>query len=206
MYVFFLYARAMEIVRLERSRLADASAVLARAFQNDPAWVWLIPDENRRGRLLPWLFRTGYDITVGDMYAPAGDVLGVARWLPPGRAAIRVGPTLRALVATRLRLGAATTQFLAYGQAVEELRSDVAGGPHWYLAGLGVEPAAQRRGIGGALLQPGIEGAAAAGLPAVLLTNNEANLHFYGSHGFEIVQRRKTPKGGPEAWAMVRTP
>jgi ribosomal protein S18 acetylase RimI-like enzyme len=196
----------MEIVRLERSRLADASAVLARAFQQDPAWVWLIPDAERRERVLPWLFRIGFEITSADVYAPQGELLGAARWQPPGRTYLHVGPTLRALVATPVRLGSATTQFFAYGRAVEAMRADVAGGPHWYLAGIGVDPSAQRRGIGGALLQPGIEGAAAAGVPAVLLTNNEENLPFYESHGFRVVHKGETPRGGPEAWAMVRRP
>ena len=193
-------------MRLERSRLADASGVLARAFQDDPAWVWLIPDADRRRRLLPWLFRVGFDVTTADVYATAGEIRGAARWLPPGRAAINVGPTLRALVSTPLRLGAATGPFLAYGRAVEALRADVAPGPHWYLAGIGVDPAAQRRGVGGALLQPGIEGAADGRVPAVLLTNNEANLSFYESHGFRVVQKGETPRGGPQAWAMVKTP
>jgi ribosomal protein S18 acetylase RimI-like enzyme len=119
---------------------------------------------------------------------------------------MRVGPTLRALVTTPLRLGGATPPFLAYGRAVETLRAAVAPGPHWYLAGIGVDPAAQRHGIGGALMQPGIREAARAGLPAVLLTNNEANLAFYESHGFRIVREDDTPKGGPHAWAMVRNP
>ena len=70
---------------------------------------------------------------------------------------MRVGPTLRALVTTPLRLGAATGPFLAYGRAVEQLRADVAGGPHWYLAGIGVDPAAQRQGVGAALVRPGVE-------------------------------------------------
>jgi hypothetical protein len=98
----------MEIVRLERSRLDEASAVLARAFFDDPAWVWLLPDRERRARLLPWLFRIGFDITAAEVYANEGAVLGAARWLAPGRAPMRVGATLRALVTTPLRLGSAT--------------------------------------------------------------------------------------------------
>jgi ribosomal protein S18 acetylase RimI-like enzyme len=119
---------------------------------------------------------------------------------------MRVAPTLRALVTTPLRLGAATGSFLAYGRAVEQMRADVAAGAHWYLAGIGVEPAVQRRGIGSALLRPGIEAAAASGLPTVLLTNNEANLAFYESQGFVVVRQGRTPEDGPKAWAMVRTP
>lgn len=196
----------MEIVRLERDQLGDASDVLARAFFDDPAWVWLIPDAARRERLLPWLFRVGFDVTSADVWATTGPVLGAARWLAPGRPATRVGPTLRALVTTPFRLGSATAPFLAYGRSVEQLRSEVAPGPHWYLAGIGVEPSAQGRGIGGALLQPGLEAAARARQPAVLLTNNEANLHFYESHGFRIVRQRRTPENGPNAWAMVALP
>ena len=196
----------MEIQRLERARHGEASDVLARAFQGDPAWVWLIPDDARRARLLPWLFRIGFDVTPADVYTTRGEVLGAARWLPPGRSQMRVAPTLRALVATPFRLGAATAPFLAYGRAVEMMRVEVEPGPHWYLAGIGVEPEAQRRGIGTALLAPGVEGARRDGLPVVLLTNNEGNLPFYEANGFRVVREGDTPRGGPHAWAMVRTP
>jgi len=196
----------MEIVRLERARLGEASDMLARAFQDDPAWVWLIPDPRRRARVLPWLFRVGFDVTAADVWATPGEVLGAARWMPPGRAAMRVGPTLRALVTTPLRLGSATGPFLSYGGAVEALRAEAMPGRHWYLAGIGVDPAAQRRGIGSALLRPGLAGADREHLPAVLLTNNEANLPFYERHGFVVVREGETPMDGPHAWAMVRPP
>jgi ribosomal protein S18 acetylase RimI-like enzyme len=117
-----------------------------------------------------------------------------------------VGATLRALVTTPFRLGAATAPFLAYGRAVEVLRAEAEPGPHWYLAGIGVDPAAQRQGIGAALVAPGVEAAAREGLPAVLLTNNEANLAFYEGQGFAVVREEETPRGGPQAWAMVKAP
>src|SRR5437660_2229617 len=166
----------MNIVRLEDERLGEASAVLARAFLDDPAWVWLIPDAERRRRLLPWLFRVGFDVTAADVWTTSGIVRGVARWLPPGRPPMRVGPTLKALVTTPFRLGSAIGPFLAYGRAVEAMRAEAMPDPHWYLAGIGVDPSAQRRGVGAALLQPGLEAAARSGLPAGLLPNNAGNL------------------------------
>jgi ribosomal protein S18 acetylase RimI-like enzyme len=196
----------MEVVRIGKDRLQEASDVLARAFQDDPAWVWLVPDPLRRASLLPWLFRIGFDVTAADVYVTPGPILGAARWLPPGRQNLRVWATLRALVTTPLRLGSATGPFLSYGRAVEQLRAEVAGGAHWYLAGIGVDPSAQRRGIGHALMRPGVEAAAQAGLPTVLLTNNEANLPFYEAHGFGVVRQARTPENGPKAWAMVRRP
>ena len=194
----------VEVVRIDRDRLGEASDVLARAFVDDPAWVWLVPDAAKRARLLPWLFRVGFDVTAADVYVTPGRVLGAARWLPPGRPPMRIGATLKAIASTPFKLGAATAPFLAYGRAVEQMRADTLPGPHWYLAGIGVDPSAQRRGIGAALLQPGLEAAASAGLPTVLLTNNEANLHFYESHGFAVEHEGRTPEGGPRAWAMVK--
>src|SRR5690242_7180251 len=115
----------MDVVRIGRDRLQEASEVLARAFQNDPAWVWLVPDPQRRADLLPWLFRIGFDVTAADVYATPGPILGAARWLPPGRQPLKIAATLRALVTTPLRLGTATGPFLAYGRAVEQLRAEV---------------------------------------------------------------------------------
>jgi ribosomal protein S18 acetylase RimI-like enzyme len=196
----------VEIVRLERARLGEASDVLARAFHDDPAWVWLIPNSEKRARLLPWLFRVGFDVTAADVWVTAGSVLGAARWMPPGRPSMRVGATLRALVTTPLRLGSATGSFLAYGSAVEALRAEAVPDEHWYLAGIGVDPRAQRQSIGSALLRPGLEAAAGANLPTALLTNNAVNLPFYEAHGFEVVREGPTPKDGPHAWAMVKWP
>ena len=195
----------MEVVRLRDEQLPHASRVLARAFQDDPAWVWVIPDPERRAATLPWLFRIGFEVTSADVWTTPA-VEGVARWLPPGGGALRLGASLRALVATPLRLREATPRFLAYGRAVESLRARVAPGSHWYLAGIGVDPAEQRRGVGAALVGPGIEGSIRDRVPAVLLTNSAANLSFYGGHGFEVVREGETPAGGPHAWALVRKP
>ena len=196
----------MEIVRLRPDQLGEASAVLARAFHHDPAWSWVLPDPRRRAALLPWLFRMGFEITEADVWTTQGAVRGAARWLPPGRPPLRLGAALLAFVSTPLRLREATSRFLAYGRAVESMRARAAPGPHWYLAGIGVDPPEQRKGIGSALLAPGLEGAARERLPCVLLTNAERNIAFYRRHGFEVVLEEEAPPGAPQAWAMVRKP
>ena len=79
---------AMEIVRLRADQVGEASEMLARAFQDDPAWEWVLPNARRRAALLPWLFRVELR---GDRGRGLGDrrarSLGCARWLPPGPAA-----------------------------------------------------------------------------------------------------------------------
>jgi ribosomal protein S18 acetylase RimI-like enzyme len=195
----------VDVVRLPVERLAEASALLARAFQDDPAWGWVLPNPKRRAALLPWLFQTGFEIADAQVWTTGGDLLGVARWMPPGKPDVHVGAMLRALIATPLRVREATNRFFAYGRAVEALRAQAVPEPHWYLAGIGVDPPFQRRGVGGALLGPGLTAAEEAGLPCALLTNSERNLPFYGHHGFEIVLEGRTPENGPRAWMMRRS-
>jgi len=191
-------------VRLPSDRFGDASAVLARAFQDDPAWGWVLPNPRRRAALLPWLFQTGFEIADAEVWTTEGEIRGVARWMPPGQPNVHVGAMLRALVATPLRVREATNRFFAYGRAVESLRARAVPEPHWYLAGIGVDPPYQRRGIGSALITPGLEAADNAGLPCALLTNSEENLVFYRHRGFEVVLEGRTPDDGPRAWMMRR--
>ena len=194
----------MQVVRLPVEKLAEASAVLARAFQDDPAWSWVLPNARRRATLLPWLFQTGFEIADAEVWTIEGDIVGVARWLPPGQPNVHVGATLRALVATPLRVREATNRFFAYGRAVESFRARAMPEPHWYLAGIGVDPRSQGRGVGTALLAKGTDAADAAGLPCALLTNSERNLSFYRRRGFEVVLEGRTPEHGPRAWMMRR--
>ncbi len=195
----------VDIVRLRSDQYEEASVVLARAFHEDPAWVWVLPDPKRRAALLPWLFRIAFEVTEAETWTTAGAIAGCARWLPPGRTHVHVGAMLRALVATPLKVREATPRFLAYGRSVEAARVEAVPEPHWYLAGIGVDPPRQRSGIGTALLAPGIEASARDGVPCVLVTNTEENVSFYAHHGFEVVREELTPREGPGAWVMRRS-
>jgi hypothetical protein len=48
--------RSHEPIRLEAHLSRQASAVMGRAFQDDPGWQYLIPEHARRLRLLPSFF------------------------------------------------------------------------------------------------------------------------------------------------------
>ncbi|MFX0184264.1 MAG: hypothetical protein ACFE95_14370 [Candidatus Hodarchaeota archaeon] len=37
-----------ELYRLEKKDIKNACLVLGKAFQDDPAWIHLVPDENER--------------------------------------------------------------------------------------------------------------------------------------------------------------
>lgn len=180
--------------------------MLGRSFQDDEGWTYVLPGEDRRRRVLPWLFelvlQSGLDR--GALLGTRGEIEGVALWIPPG--APRRRPPAATLVTVPVRLGRALPRLLRVARSTVELEERACAYPHWYLSGIGVNPERQGLGIGSALMRAGLERADAAAERAVLITHSEGNLPFYERHGFSIVAEEDIAGGGPHAWAMTRSP
>jgi ribosomal protein S18 acetylase RimI-like enzyme len=182
--------------------------MLARAFFDDPLSVYLLPDEAKRARVLPWLYERTirYGTLYGDVFT-TGEGDGVAVWLPPGAFSTPVRQLVRAgLVLAPLKFGLGTMRRLMAADHVERLREKLLPDPHWYLWQLGVEPEQQGRGIGGALIGPVLQRADASGLPCYLETHKERNVTFYRRHGFEVIADDEPPGGVPHYWILIRHP
>jgi len=94
--------------------------------------------------------------------------------------------------------------------AAEPLLAEVASKhpqePHWYLQLLMVDRAHHGRGLGSALLAPGLQAADREGLPCVLETQAERNLAFYARFGFAVVATSADPEQIATMWTLVRQP
>jgi GNAT superfamily N-acetyltransferase len=166
----------------------------------------VLPRAERRARVLPALFRSAIAATLagGRVDTTAGEVRGIALWIPPGDALLAVNRAAqRSLLTVPFRLRSAYGRFRDYTRWNYDVQRRACAGPALFLSGLGVEPARWGQGIGGALLEAGV--AREPDVPAVLLTNSEQNLRFYERHGFEVVLDEPMPHGLP-TWAMVRQP
>jgi uncharacterized protein YhfF/ribosomal protein S18 acetylase RimI-like enzyme len=180
------------------------AGVLARAFARDPMVTWPMGG----GEELPARVRVMFGV-VDTAFAREGwmcsaaDGLGVMTLLPPGSTDREAGlaaaaePRLAALCADG---GARYDAFWAW------IGSMLPGEPRWLLDQLAVEPAAQGRGIGGALIRHAIDRAEADGLPLVLETGVERNLALYGRFGFRVFAEHDAPGGGPRIWFLRRDP
>jgi ribosomal protein S18 acetylase RimI-like enzyme len=197
-------------VPLQRFQQRVAAEVLGRAFFDDPLSVYLLPDERRRARLLPWMYerivRYG-GMYEGDVVTTPGSVEAVAVWLAPGLSGTPIHRLVRcglALAPLKFGLGA-VGRLMAAGH-VERLRPKLMPQPHWYLWLLGVDPPVQGRGLGSALVEPALRRADAEGVPCYLETHKERNLAFYRKHGFDVLTEGETPSRGPHYWIMTRQP
>jgi GNAT superfamily N-acetyltransferase len=197
-------------VRMQETQIREVSAVLARAFFDDPMTRYILPDDERRARALPAGYTCGtrYGHLYGEVYTTDGSVEGAAIWLPPGETEIGEERMVAAgLAEMAAQLGEeAMARFGAIAAHLDELHRRDVPDPHWYLFILGVDPPRQGRGIGGQLMQPVLARADAAGLPCYLETMKARNVPFYRKHGFGVVVEADLPGGGLHFWTMRRSP
>jgi ribosomal protein S18 acetylase RimI-like enzyme len=186
---------------LAASDFAAAGRMLARAYQDDPQFVYVLPDEDERRRRSPWFFSAvlRYSASVGTLLAADG---GVAILIPPGGHTASLVRMLRSgLIAAPLRLGpSALGRLTTFATASRDLRAAAIQGPFWYVGGIGVDPDRQGDGIGTALMA---ELAALAGDPLCLETASELNVAWYERLGYVVVAKGHVP-GGPPIWSMKR--
>jgi len=184
-----------------------AAAVLARGFQNDPMLVHVVPDADERLHQLPRFLGAvqRYCHNYGEV-TTTSDLGGVACWLKPGATTLTYPKMIRTgLLAAVLMLGpAAVNRLSRLMGAMESVHHQVVPTDHWYLWLLATEPARIRQGIGGALMTPVLARADAAGHPVYLDTHLEANVRFYGRHGFEMVSDEVVD--GLRVWGLRRLP
>lgn len=199
---------ASALLRVGVGQGARVTALLARAFQDDPLLAFAFPDTARRARSLPRLIglNVSYAVRYGEVYATPG-MEGAALWLPPGSSHVSVGGMLRVgALAAPLTVRWAALRRLAALEAQTERRHRLhAPMPHWYLSQIGVEPALQGHGFGGKLLAPLLERMDAEGMPCYLETGKERNVVLYQRYGFAVVARRDLGSG-LRVWAMLRRP
>lgn len=185
----------------ERNR-AEVSAMLARAFADDPAMSWIFPEAALRAVRLPRLFRLLFDegglngVRLMDDAARAATL-----WRGPGHARTGTGALVRHAFPLLATFGLALPRALAVSRAIE---AHMPAGNFWYLEIAGCHPAHQGRGLGGALVRAGLERMGASGVPFYLETSTARNVGFYQSLGFAVTGEWRVGSDGPAFWSMRR--
>jgi ribosomal protein S18 acetylase RimI-like enzyme len=198
------------IEQLRPERYAEAGALVARAFRNDPAFLYICPDDPElRYRQSAWM-NERWARVLGPLGAceisQGGE--GVAMWVPPSASPdpslwtqIRTG-LIWAPLHYRPRQAPRGLRLLADLTA----RHRAMECPHWELNILCVDPSAQRSGVGSALVRHGLERADRDGVPAYVITHNPANVAYYTRFGFEVVQQRSAETNRFFACTLMRKP
>jgi ribosomal protein S18 acetylase RimI-like enzyme len=191
---------------MRRATIEDVPALarmLARAFLDDPVAQWSCPPE----RLRPGVLERFHGTRLRQLLAyqevwTTDDLACASLWAPPQRWRTTWQEDLaiaRCVARPRLALRLPLSLVGLLGVEREHPREP----PHWYLAVLGTDPAAQGQGLGSAALLPVLEQCDADGVGAYLESSKERNIDFYARHGFKVMRELRLPFG-PKVWPMWR--
>lgn len=177
-------------------------ATLARAFAEDPAMCWIMPDRTQRTARLPRLFAVLVDEEFQAGWALASPGCeAVTLWR--GGEAVHAGvwDMIRGLPPYLKALGRHLPRALAVGNAIDAHHPR--GLAYDYLHFAGVDPDWQGRGWGGAAIRAGLDRAAARGRGVYLETATPENVGLYQRLGFAVTAEWDVTRGGPHFWSML---
>jgi ribosomal protein S18 acetylase RimI-like enzyme len=177
-----------------------AVAAIVAAFLTDPParFAWPSPHDYLLAMPLATREFAGSCFKHGTAYVTE-DFCGAALWLPPG-----VEPDSEALekmfreTAEREHLD----DLLATFEKMEQSHPREA---HWYLPQIGVDPNAQGKGVGAALMRHALARCDQEGVLAYLEASKTANIPFYRRHGFEVMGEIRIG-AAPLVTPMLRRP
>ena len=175
-------------------------ATLTLAFAADPVMRWAWPDAYQYATYWPRIAEAygGRAFDYGTAHV-LENYVAVALWLPPGVESDEA--TFGELIAE-----SCSGQILRDLNAVIEQMARVHPAfEHWFLPLTGVDPVAQGRGLGSALLRHGLAACDRDGLPAYLEATSPRNRALYERHGFRVIEVLQAGSS-PPMWAMLREP
>jgi GNAT superfamily N-acetyltransferase len=188
--------RTVDVVEpIDRQR---AIASLTRAFSTDPMMRWAWPSPKRYDAYWPQ-FADAFGGRAFDQGTAFGveDCLGVALWFPPS--VEPDGETVMTVMRESMD-GPTLDDVNGIFEQMDELHPT---DEHWYLPLMGVDPVAQGRGLGSALLQHALATCDRESLPAYLEATSPRNRDLYERHGFTVIATIQAGTS-PPMWAMLR--
>jgi GNAT superfamily N-acetyltransferase len=211
------------IVRVLRPDDAPSAAtVLARAFDQEPTKLIMLPDNYIRRTFLEWTVHARlYDaLRYGSVHGAQvdGELGAIALWYPPGVAKLSMSGALRALSGLFVNL---TSLVSAFPHIVRLLSSDLPGalalargripavqqaarGLTWQLELLGTHPDHRRKGLARALLDKQLRRCDQDGAAVWLEATDPVNPPIYARFGFETIAHIEGPTWLPGYWVMRR--
>jgi GNAT superfamily N-acetyltransferase len=199
-------------VAIERATFAEDRTTVARvfadAFQDDPTFMWCIPDPSRRRAILPaffdvfvWAYSHHNETYLAN--SPAGTV-GATLWAPAGAPLIAAEDEEEFVARLDAVVGPRADQERLH-QIMELLESHHPDEDLQYLQFFGVLSTVRGRGIGSQLLSEMTNRCDIAGIAMYHEATSPRNRALYEKHGYTCLDAISVADS-PPLWRMLREP
>ena len=204
-----------DVVQLKASQIADTSQIAAKAFNSDPVFNYLTPDDpHLKFQAITWFTnRVMAYCTEHEHIYTTSDLHGIAAWLPPGEFSSHLLQQFKLVLQLQLYMLLMKVGWHRLGRWLNVLykpeiahQKDMGDSHCWYLGLMVVHPSSQGQGIGSRLLQPILRRASDEGLHCYVVTFTEQAVRFYQKNGFAIAHKQKFASDTPLFWTLKRNP
>lgn len=178
--------------------------IMSKAFYNDPLWVYLLPDEVRRKKVLKKFFEILLSVGIlnNQVYGVSNPLKGVVIWEKPDSTfnfpwkiiISSIGFFIRNIV-TFIRAWPVFKKF-------SSMQKRNAPGKHYYLISIGISPEFQGKGLASILIRPFLDEALLNGYGVYTETLTPENVPIYGHYGFKVVEKFSFPEKKLDLWAF----
>jgi ribosomal protein S18 acetylase RimI-like enzyme len=193
---------------LPRAQLPDAVITLSTAFADDPLWLHIYPERQKRQRALAGFFRSVLALSINQQkaYGIGSPPAGVAVWDLPGQPRVALSPlvlvpflrlTLSPFALAALKVRKVFAQF-------ERMRRTYAPEPHLYLQTIRIRPDSQGQGLASRLIRPFLVEADRNRLVCYTETVTPSNVSLYQHFGFQVVEECTIPGIPLRLWGFYK--
>ncbi len=193
-----------------------AASLLADAFYDNPAHVYICPDDKRRHRNLCWLLGTNLklqpDLSHSFCVMHEQQVRAMGFWTRSTDAELSTWDMVcGGLYQAPFRLGISGVRrlFEVTSATHRHLQLGLGDSDYWYLNNMAVSKEVRGTGLGARLLEQELETLEAGGVfeSAALVTQRPENVTFYQRLGFQVVWEDRIGSGANEFvnWTMARS-
>lgn len=200
----------INLFRLTKAQLKQAAQMVARAFQDDPLYICLLPDAEERKKILPYFYQFGirFRVLYGEIYATSQKLEGIVAWIRSEKIEKTLWKNLRAGWFSFSRK--VDKEFISRRQSIAKF-SDMkhklhAPFRHWYLSPIAIDSNHQGKGYASILMKPMLDRIDQELLPCYLEAYNEKNIPIYEHYGFKLLEKSTIPGINLSHWAMLREP
>ncbi|MFX0039609.1 MAG: GNAT family N-acetyltransferase [Promethearchaeota archaeon] len=202
-----------QLQRIREDQVEIASKVLARAFQDDPLFIYLYPNPIKRriGSVTHCEFLILTGILYMEVYITSNDIEGIALWraynIKDHKIEIEskvIKRRIREVKKENFSDHIFVERYGVFTEVQSFFENKYANFPHWELIIIGVDPVHQGKGYGSKLLRMKLTEIDEQNLPCYLHTENERNVKLYERFGFELIGKQKIPNSNIYFYGMLR--
>ncbi|MGJ0629753.1 GNAT family N-acetyltransferase [Xenorhabdus bovienii] len=190
-----------ELKEISETQLTRCTQTLTRAFDGYSLMRHFLAenDHQQRVRRYQETFLRKVGMTVGHVWA-TDDGTAVSIWTAPD---IEDAEAVFAPLSIEFeKIAGSRANVMQASEAI--MAKERPKFPCWFLGVVAVDPNFQGKGLGRAVIEPGLERAEREGLPVFLETSDDKNVKIYERLGFEVTAAYPLPFGGPMTYAMIK--